>query len=200
MAHQSLIFDEYLSYLTRSENAERYLLDVKYTSWHHLDSYWRVFHQCPDLLTEVKKRRLPLVHLKRSNLLALYCSQKLAEQTGVWRSFEDNASADRRLTIDVSRCIRELDDMRSMQRLFDRWLFGYPVRVLEYETLLDADGFSKKVEDTFAAIYGIAPLQPLSTLHRKVTPPLREVVVNKDEVLSALAGTDFQAMAEAVLS
>jgi hypothetical protein len=200
MANQSLLFNEYLEYLASSEKAVRYLLDIKYTSWHHLDSYWRVFYQRPHLLAEATKLRLPLVHLKRSNLFALYCSQKLAAQTGVWQALEDQARSERQLTVDASRCARELDDIRTTQRLFDRWLAGYPVRELEYETLLAAEGFSENVEQTFTGIYGIAPLQPLSTVHRKVTPPLSEVVRNKDEVLSALRGTDFQGMAEQALS
>ncbi len=199
-ANQSLIFNEYLEYLASFQNADRYLLDIKYTSWHHLDSYWHAFYQRPHLLAEVTQLRLPLVHLKRSNLFSLYCSQKLAAQTSVWQAFEDRTGPDRRLTVDISRCLRELDDMRTTRRLFERWLSGYPVHELEYETLLAAEGFSKDVEQTFAGIYGIAPGQPLSTLHRKVTPPLGEVVVNKDEVLSALRGTDFQGMAEQALS
>ena len=67
---------------------------------------------------------------------------------------------------------------------------------LEYESLLEGHGFSKKVEEAFSEIYGMAPVQPLATRHRKVTPPLRDVVTNKDEVLSALRGTDYLDMAE----
>ena len=200
MANQSLIFDEYLEYLVHSENTPRYLLDIKYTSWHHLDSYWRVFCQRPHLLAEVMKRQIPIVHLKRSNLFALYCSQKLAAQTGVWQALDDQTRLGRRLTVDVSRCLRELEDIRTTQHLFERWLFGYPVRELEYETLLAAGGFSENVEEVFKGIYGIPPFEPLSTLHRKVTPPLSEVVWNKDEVLQALQGTDFYRMAQQMLT
>jgi hypothetical protein len=199
-ANQSLILSEYLEYIASSEKSDRYLLDIKYTSWHHLDPYWRALSDPPYLLSQVKRLRLPLVHLKRSNLFALYCSKQLAAQSSVWHVFEDRTGADHHLTIDVASCVRELDDMRTTQRLFERWLSGYPVRELEYESLLADSEFSKDVEQTFARIYGISPVQPLSTLHRKVTPPLRHVVLNKDEVLSALAGTDFQAMAEEALS
>jgi len=197
--NQSLMFNRYLEYLASFQDADRYLLDVKYTSWHHLDTYWRVFYQRPHLLTEVMQLRLPLVHLKRSNLFALYCSQKLAAQTGVWQASDDQTASERRLTVNITRCSAELDDLRATQRLFDRWLAGYPVHELEYETHLAADGFSKHVEQTFAQVYGITPAEPLSTVHRKVTPPLREVVVNRDEVLAALRGTDFQDMAEEAL-
>ena len=84
--------------------------------------------------------------------------------------------------------------------MFNRWLAGYPVYELEYESLLDGNGFSKKVEQTFAEIYGMAPVEPLSTVHLKVTPPLRDIVTNRDEVLTLLKGTDYEAMAEEALA
>jgi len=198
-ANQSLLLREYLEYLKSCEPAGRYLLDVKYASWHHLEPYWRTLQSRPHLLKEAMRLHLPLVHLKRSNLFALYCSQQLATETGVWHVYQERPASDVRLTLDIPRCLRELDLIRSSQRMFDHWLAGY-AHELEYETLISADGFSTQVEQTFTQVYGIAPAEPLSTVHWKVTPPLRHIVVNKDDVLSALRGTDFQKMAEEVLS
>ena len=198
-ANQSLLFREYLAHLESSDRADRYLLDVKYTSWHHFDPYWRLFYERPHMLSEAIKLRLPLVHLKRSNLFALHCSQRLATETGVWHVFQERTASDVRLTLDIPRCLRELDEIRSAQRMFDHWLAGN-AHELEYERLFGLEGFSADVERTFTQVYGIAPAEPLSTAHRKVTPPLRDVVVNKDDVLSALQGTDFQKMAEEVLN
>jgi LPS sulfotransferase NodH len=199
-ANQTLIFDLYLEYLVTSEKSERHFLDIKYTSWHHLNDYWWAFNQRPHLLRDVIRRELPIVHLKRENLFALYCSQMLADRTRVWWTMEDHAESDQRLVLDGSHCLRFLEDMRAIERLFDRWLFGYPVHELRYEKLLASGGFSKEVEQTFVEVYGMAPSSPLSTVYRKVTPPLRSVVENKDEVLSALKGTEFQSMAEEALS
>lgn len=199
-ANQSLLLSEYLEYLRSSEPAGRYLIDVKYTSWHHLEPYWRTLHSRPYLLKEVMRLGLPLVHLKRSNLFSLYCSQQLAAKSGVWHVFEDRSGSEHRLVINVSQCVSELDNMRLTQSMFDQWLSGYPVHQLKYENLIGSEGFSKEVVQTFAGIFGTASVLPLSTVYRKVTPPLREVVANRDEVLSALRGTDFQAMAEEALS
>jgi hypothetical protein len=104
-----------------------------------------------------------------------------------------------RLTIDVPRCLRELDEIRTARRMFEHWLAGR-ARELEYEALFGPNGFSTHVGQLFAEVYGIAPIQPLFTIYWKVTPPLREIVTNRDEVLSALGGTDFEAMAEEALS
>ncbi len=96
--------------------------------------------------------------------------------------------------------MQDLDDLRDAQRLFDRWLGGYPAHVLEYESLLDGTGFSKQVEEVFADIFEMPPAEPLSTRHRKVTPPLRDVVANQDEVLEALKGSPYRTMAEEALA
>lgn len=195
-ANQSLLLTEYLEYLATSERADRYLLDVKHTSWHHLEPYWRIFYDRPHMLSEAMRLRLPLVHLKRSNLFALYCSQKFAMETDVWHVLENRAGSDHGMTIDVAHCVSELQNFDAAQRMFDRWLADYPVHELVYEALLTPGGFAKNVEQAFIEIYGVTPVQPLSTVYRKVTPPLRDVVINKDEVLSALRGTDFRGMAE----
>jgi hypothetical protein len=199
-ANQSLILRAFLRHLEVSEEAERYLVDVKYASWHHLDAYWRLPHHPPFLLAELMRLCVPLVHLKRTNIFALYCSQKLAQKTDVWHVLEESKEPAGDLTIDLDTCLRELDDLDNAQGMFDRWLGDYHVHSLEYESLLDGDGFSKKVEATFADIFGMASLEPLSTRYRKVTPPLRDVVVNKDEVLNVLRGTAYQAMAEQALA
>jgi LPS sulfotransferase NodH len=199
-ANQTLIFDLYLEYLVTSEKLERYFLDIKYTSWHHLNDYWWAFNQRPHLLRDVIRREFPIVHLKRENLFALYCSQMLADRTRVWWTMENHANSDERLAIDGPHCLRFLEDMRAIERLFDRWLYGYPVHELRYEKLLAPGGFSTEVEQTFVEVYGMAPSSPLSTVYRKVTPPLRDLVENADEVLTALRGTEFQSMAEEALS
>jgi hypothetical protein len=198
-ANQALILQAFFRHLELSEGAERYLIDVKYASAHHLDTYWRLPHEPPFLIAELKKRGHPLVHLKRKNLFALLCSQKLAERTGLWHVFADRPVEALHLLIDTASLVRDLDDIAHAQRMFDRWLGDGLVRVLEYESLLDKDGFSRQVQETFADIFGMAPIEPLSTSYRKVTPPLRRVVVNKVEVLTVLKGTPYQTMAEEAL-
>jgi len=199
-ANQSLILEAFLRHLEISEGAERYFVDVKYASWHHLDTYFRLPHQPPFLLTELKRRGFPLVHLKRRNIFAQYCSLKLAIQTRVWQVLADRPGDTLRLSLDPARLVEDLDDLRDAQRIFDRWLAEYPIHLLEYESLLDGTGFSKQVEGTFTNVFGMAPVEPLFTQHRKATPPLRDVVINKDEAFSALKGTVYQSMAEEALA
>jgi LPS sulfotransferase NodH len=198
--NQSAILEAYLDYLVSSEKTKNFLLDIKYSSWHHLNHYWWRPGQIPHLLSHVIKQRFPLVHLKRRNLFALYCSQKLAEATGVWSTLTDDVASDRRLVVDAPNCADALETIRATERMFDKWLSGHPHYQLYYEDLLTADGFSDEVVRTFSEVYGIEPIATLTTEYRKVTPPLRDVVVNRDDVLSALRGTDFEAMAECALA
>lgn len=197
--NQSMIFDAYLDYVVSSEKSERYLFDIKYTSWHHLNRYWSQPFQRPHLLDRAIHLGFRIVHLKRRNLLALYCSHRLAEATNVWRTVEPAPLQRQALTVDTSHCLRTLVDLRATEHLFDRWLSRYPHGELRYESLLSGDTFSKEVEDMFRQIYRARPVAALFTVYRKITPSLRDVVVNRNEVLSALRGTDFQSMAEEAL-
>src|SRR5690348_16478378 len=40
--NQTFLFRTYLVELAELERADRFLIDIKYTSLHHLDSYWRL--------------------------------------------------------------------------------------------------------------------------------------------------------------
>jgi LPS sulfotransferase NodH len=200
--NQSEILARDLEYLASLPDSDRYLLDVKYASTHHLNPTWHHFHQPPLLLTELQRLQIPLVHLKRRNLFALLCSQKLAAETGIWHVYDERPGGPPRLWHDPAVLVQILDDLRDAQRMFDRWLGEAPVHVFEYESLLDGDGFSKQVEEVFGSIFKMAPVEPLLTRNRKVTPPLRDVIANKNkkEILAALKGTAYQTMAEEALA
>ncbi len=199
--NQSAIFDSFLEYMASSAQSDRHLLDVKYSSWHHLNWYWTRPLQRPFLLQHVMKRRLPIVHLKRDNLFALYCSHRLAEETNLWRTTGKGIEQSRQpLTIDVAHCRQRLEESRATTQLFDEWLGNYPRYEMKYEELLAGDKFSETVVQAFTQIYGSPPPAALATVYVKVTPPLREIVVNRDEVLAELRGTDFMEMAEKALS
>ncbi len=197
--NQSEIFKLYVKYISESEEPDRFLLDVKYSSWHHLNYYWWRPGQVPNLLTSVMKLRFPLVHLKRRNLFALYCSQKRAEQTGLWSTLEETAEIGEKLVINASECAASLRSLRETELMFDRWVSGNS-HDLYYEDIMTNGTFSDEVTTTFIDVYGAEPTAPLTTVYRKVTPPLRDVVANPDEVLSALCGTEFHHMAEQALA
>ena len=87
-----------------------------------------------------------------------------------------------------------------MSKFVRGWFFEYPVFELEYETMLEEGKWSDQVCDMFSQIYGVRPSTPLAMAYRKTTPPLGKIVRNAEEVLIALHGSPFHAMAEQALN
>ena len=196
--NQAAIFGGYLEYLGSLGDA-RLLIDVKYAAVHHLNEYWTDPSGTPLLLTLMQEFELPIVHLVRRNLFALYCSLRLAEETGVWFTDGPRAPAGLSLQIRPDKCLGFLDALAQLQSQYGSKLDHCNVRRLAYEDLFAEDRFSAEVQRVFSDIYEMAPDNPMTTASRKVTPPLHNIVTNPDEVLSALRGTPYEAMAEAVL-
>ena len=180
------------------EQCERFLIDVKYTSIHHQDLYWRLPDGRPGLVDIVRELRLPVVHLTRRNLFALYCSLAYAEATGVWAAVDDT-NEHRAIVVDVVRCKAYMEQISAISKSVRDWLSGHGVFELEYEAILGEGIWSDRVADTFSKIYGAPPSAPLKTAYHKATPLLGKIVQNAEEVLLALRGTPFQSMAEEAL-
>jgi LPS sulfotransferase NodH len=197
--NQRAIFERYVDYLVTDGNGARYLLDIKYSSWHHLNHYFHFPYQEPYLLDLIRKHGFSIVHLKRRNLFALYCSLRLAEQTNVWWTDGTLKVPGQRLAINLGDCRRSLTEIALAQSTFDAWFALFDVRILVYEDLFVGQELCEEVKGIFADIYGALPNAPLVTKHRKIASPLREVVQNSDQVLAALHDTPFQAMAEEAL-
>lgn len=191
-----VLFDLYLDHLRELFGKPQLLIDVKYNSWHHFDSFWRFPWDSPYLMHLVRERQIPVVHLVRRNLFSLYCSLRMAEMSTVWHREAGQPENSRMLTVDVKDCHRWMTQMAGTQQLFANWLSGHRVYNLTYENLLENGRFSKEVTDVFARVFGRSPIRELATTYRKVLPPLHGVVQNAPAVLEHFAGTEFDAFVQ----
>jgi LPS sulfotransferase NodH len=181
----------YLDHLADAYSNDGVLMDIKYNSWHHLDGYWRFPTEPPGLVQIVRESRIPVVHLVRRNLFALYCSLRRAELSNIWQKKNGDPSHPQTLAVDLGDCLRWMTDMRNMQEQFAGWFHGHPVHTLTFETLFDQGRFAPHVYDVFTEVFGHSPVRELSTGYTKVLPPLNRVVENADAVLDFFANTDF---------
>lgn len=186
------LLDLYLDNIRTLYPNDKLLLDVKYTSWHHLDGFWRFPTESPGLIELVRERGIPVVHLIRRNLFALYCSLKVAMQSGCWhrKLCEPEAPAPT-LRIDLEGCHRWMASMASIQNTFAQWLCGIPVHTLTYEHLVQDGRFVPEVSEVFTKIFQQPPLRELSIAHAKLLPPLCHVVENPEAVVEYFDGTEF---------
>jgi tetratricopeptide (TPR) repeat protein len=201
--NQRKIFHRYCEYLQSISPSGAVIMDLKYYSWHHLNSCFVLPHEPPTLIEFIRKAQWPVVHLVRENLFALHCSLHLSQKRGIWhKSVAAEPDHDHpTLVVDVETCRQEMEHLQSATTLFNGWFEGYGnLHHLTYERLFDGSRFSSAVEDAFAKIFREPAIKPLVPAMRKVTPPLKEVVENADEVLRGLAGTPFHSMAEEALA
>jgi len=198
--NQSTVFTLYLDNLRSVSRSDDYLIDIKYTSWHHLNTFWWTGTRKPFLIDLVMRLGISVIHLRRRNHFSMYCSQKLAEQTGVWWTSELRELAGECFVVNLEDCKRYMEEVRVAERSFDNWLSKHSCFQLTYEEIFSQEGLSQTVEKTFSEIFSRPPSAPLSTTSKKVTPPLRSVVKNADEVISCFKGTPYQSMAEEVLA
>lgn len=198
LANQRTIFRAYCGHIQSISPSGASILDLKYYSWHHLNSCFVLPEEPPTLVEFVRHASWPVVHLVRENLFALYCSLKLSQKRGVWhRSSAAPSDVDRpSLLIDVDACRREMDRLRSATNIFNEWFDGYDnIHHLTYERMFAGGTFSPEVEATFTKVFDEPLTNPLAPTTQKVTPPLHEVVENLGEVLDGLRGTPFHSMA-----
>jgi LPS sulfotransferase NodH len=192
---RSELFDLYLDYLHQVLSNQRLLLDIKYTSWHHFNGFWRLPTDPPGLFDLARERNIEIVHVVRRNVFAQYCSLAAAMQTGVWEKEIWKPDGPKiKLRINLDACHRWMVSVSDAQRLFEKWLVGFSVQTLVYEDLLlNGERFSPEVIDVFTRIFGRAPSQKLPVVYKKILPALRDVVEDTEAVIEYFEGTEFGA-------
>jgi hypothetical protein len=207
------LFDLYLEYLRSAFPQDRCLIDVKYTSWHHLDGFWRSPTDPPGLVELIREKGISVIHLVRQNLFALYCSQRLAEKYNIWwmktregavraggvlsnpgglydEKIETQEQPRRTLKIDLADCHDWMSRIAEEQTQFGKWV--RPVHTLAYEELMKNGRFSKRIEEVFSDVFGRRPVRELTSTHIKVAPPLDQVIENIPAVARHFEGTEFE--------
>jgi LPS sulfotransferase NodH len=186
------LFNLYLDNLRAVFPNDRFLIDIKYNSWHHLDGFWRSPTDPPGLIELVSEKNIPVVHLIRRNLFALYCSLRLAVMSDLWSKKLGDPAETRTLKVDLEDCRRWMTEMASTQKLFAKWLQGHPGHTLTYESLMDNGRFAEGVSEVFTNIFGRRPLHELTTTYTKILPPLYSIIENAQAVVNHFAGTEFE--------
>lgn len=193
------LFELYLDNLRTLFPNERFLLDIKYTSSHHLDGFWRSPADPPGLIELIRELNIPVVHLVRRNLFSLYVSLRIATISGIWSRTPSKPANRTPLTVDPEPCRLWMANMARTQKLFADWLGACRVYNLTYECLTEEGGFAKTVSGVFTEIFGRPPECDITPGYGKVLPPLGQVVQNALEVRDYFAGSEFENFVNAAL-
>lgn len=193
--NQEQLFQGYIEFILGRFNKQGVIIDIKYTSLHHLDTYWLWPNSMPFLLKMIRQAEILVVHLARENLFAQYCSYKLAVKNNYWHRRPGENQPEGTLIIDVKDAESFMNVMRSWTTHVQGWLIDYqPYYVLKYEEIFEGDFLSKEVVQIFGDTVSCDLKRPAPVPTRKVTPHLSTVVENIDDVLEHFKETQYDEM------
>jgi hypothetical protein len=210
---QERAFLEYLDYLRCLSNKQYIVLDVKYTSAHHLDGPWRYISGEPALFALIRKHRLRVLNLRRRNYLRFYISLLKAQKSAQWtvaagsgeegfgdtilsRHGAEKTYEDPAITVPVEQLTKILrvscdDDLMVEQSLATTRRFPR----VEYDELFpDVSGRPAEAEmNRIASWLGVRRLpRERPKYGKQAVRLLSETIENYGEVERALRGTEFE--------
>ena len=196
-------WDSYQEVLERLRPGAVHVLNVKYSSWHHLDSAWRNPSEAPHLVTLAVERGYPVFHCLRRNILAQALSESLALATDVWHVPTDFdpplAAATLPAVVDPALLLRRMRTCVDDAQLYRKWLRPARSYELYYEELFETEG--RLSAQAIAAIRGeiadwaCAGEAPL----KKVGRDPRTSIANLEELGEALSESEFAGLAREYL-
>lgn len=181
-------FDRLLEELQQTHSPGQLgLIDIKYNSFGPFNPYgWRVSEE-PYFLTYFKRRKLPIVHLIRRNMLAAYVSALRAVKTQHWH--QTAASAEEvpayRIYLEKREFIGALKIRVEELRLMKSFVQSYERHIeIYYEDLFEGDSLSESIRRSISELAAHPIEGPLQTEHRKIPWQWQEAILNFDEMKS----------------
>lgn len=197
--NQRALLVSYLNTLCANTAKDAIIVDVKYTSWHHLNDVWHLTGGRPFLVDLIQELQLPVLHLIRRNSFQRACSEMVARHTNRYHVRRTGKGhADVSLAIDADTLERRIRLVDEQIPLFRQFFSGYD-RYLElyYEQLFDGDRLHAEVGEKVTSLCGF-PIEFDPTLtQRKAIPNLRDFIANLDELQARFAGTEIGRQMEA---
>lgn len=194
------IFREYLEYLKSRSKDRIAIVDVKYNSTHHLNEFWQNPAGTPGFIRFLYKNDIPVIHLKRENILKGLISSQMARLNNVWHTKDVEAIRAHTLRLDPQTLVANLTETAEQAALIEKSLVRARHRLdLTYESLFDADGtISACARQSICDLFGLEAFPASKPIYVKQTnDDLRQVLENYDEIEKCLAGSAFAWMLEA---
>jgi hypothetical protein len=181
-------------------------LDVKYNQLRCAAPVFNDLRERPFLLEYFWRRGIRVVHVIRRNLLHTALSMQIANQRQVWHN-KDGSLIQGRYKVDPGELLCYMRWIRDECEEFQRLTHDSPVRVSVYEDLVDDLARVNPLGDFQDDTKTLASLAEFlnvpnqfsvhRTLHKAVNKPYAEIIENYDELLGAVAASEFSEFAKA---
>ncbi|MGH6878985.1 MAG: Stf0 family sulfotransferase [Rhizomicrobium sp.] len=180
--------DRYFEHLAGLVNSSKTIwLDIKYGHVHNFEIGWWPSERRPFLLDYLERRDIRVVHLVRADSVAAVASSLIAEQTGVWHRRDGRGNQEvAKVRLPALKVAHDALALEREKENFFAWLSSNRCFALEYEQLAGPEAQRDAVMTDLCAFLGLPRRSRFSSNHRKVTPPLGEIVENFDELVRAV--------------
>jgi len=198
--NQEVVFETYIKHLENLTSKRYFVVDVKYNSWHHFNTFWQHIVEEPFLLKMMMARKYKIIHIVRKNVFNQYVSSKFAQLHQKYHYNEREASKVKekeKIRINVRDCQKRMAFSVSQSALFHRWLKKYPFYLrIFYEDMFVDGQFSEDVLASINQLIGENLEFPLQPALKKIPRDLNTLIINKAQVKKCFSDTRFEKFVE----
>ena len=180
-------FERYIEYLDDNIAADHYILDIKYASIRHMESYWSAEKEV--LTKYIIEKQWPVIHLIRMDLLAAEFSHIRARETGVWMTKGNHHCDTFSISLDPVRIVNAVAQRRQVIQRYRRDFSGARLLELLYEEFINApNGMSEPAIERISDFLDITDNFSRKPETRKlITLPMSQAIQNYDKVVATAA-------------
>jgi hypothetical protein len=137
-----------------------------------------------------ERTEIRILHLRRHNLLKMHVSRKLmgsGKRVQSWKPVTESA----RVEIDPVEALAEMRSVRRQYQHFEEVFAAHARLQLVYEDLIVQQSINPRVTEAICAFLGVTRAAMTSRLVKMNPDPLSEIVINYDNLASAISRTEF---------
>lgn len=189
-------YQKFIEFIESRADKPLTLLDVKYASLHHFNGDWYPLSRRPQFLDFLAIQKVPILHLRRKNLVRVVASGLLAEKTSVYRVKNAAEIPDEQIRVTPREFLTRLKFLEVEKTFMSQHLRGYPQLItLEYTELFDDKGLNSQTARLIEKFLGVSYFESyVPTYVKQAQRPLDETIANYDELAVALKRTPYASM------
>jgi LPS sulfotransferase NodH len=141
----------------------------------------------------INDKNIPIIHLKRDNVLRTYLSRQIAAKTKVWHDKSGKSAVDltdKRVTLSPSDCIEEFKKTEDWVSTTAKKLEGHKTLNITYSDLTGDN--QKQTLNSIQSFLGVKPISLSSGMKKQNTERLQDLIKNYKEIENSLQGTPWE--------
>jgi LPS sulfotransferase NodH len=139
------------------------------------------------------EKNIPIIHLKRDNVLRTYLSRQIAAKTKVWHDKSGKNSIDlsnKKVSLDPTQSIEEFNKTEAWVENATKRISDHNVLDISYEHLTGEH--QKQTLDDIQKFLKVKPISLSSGMKKQNSEKLSDLIENYTEVESHLTGTKWE--------